>query len=80
MVAQCPNYNLTLHVSPIVIPLYHVIQNNDDFNRGPEQQQTFERINQKIVHAVALGPARTGQDVKNMPYTAATENGPSCSL
>jgi len=33
-----------------------------------------------IVHAVALGPVRSGQDVKNVLYTAAVENGPTWSL
>lgn len=32
---------------------------------SPEQQQAFEQIKQGIVHAVALGPLRTGHDLKN---------------
>lgn len=32
---------------------------------SPEQQQAFEQIKQRIVHAVALGPLRTGHDLKN---------------
>ncbi|KFV20605.1 hypothetical protein N340_02527, partial [Tauraco erythrolophus] len=62
----------------IVSPLYQVTQNN--FEWGPEQKQAFEQIKQEIVHAVALGPVRTGQDVKNVLYTAAGENGPTWSL
>ncbi|KAJ7413044.1 hypothetical protein BTVI_44316 [Pitangus sulphuratus] len=64
--------------SQIVSPVYHVTQKNY-FKCGPEQQ-TFEQIKQEIVHAVALGPLRTGQDVKNVLYTAARDNGPSWSL
>jgi len=48
--------------------------------RGPEQRQAFEQIKREIVHAVALGPVRSEQDVKNVLYTAAGENGPTWSL
>ncbi|XP_051655122.1 uncharacterized protein LOC127476333 [Manacus candei] len=66
--------------SQIVSPLYLVTRKKNDFQWGPEQQQAFEQIKQEIAHAVALGPVRTGQDVKNVLYTAAGENGPSWSL
>ncbi|GAB0203776.1 hypothetical protein GRJ2_002843200 [Grus japonensis] len=69
-----PNYSL------IVSPLYHITWKKNDFEWGPEQQQAFEQIKQEIVHAVALGPVRAGQDVKNVLYTAAGENGPTWSL
>ena len=69
-----PNYSL------IVSPLYHVTRKKNDFRWGPEQQQAFEQIKREIVHAVALGPVRTGPDVKNVLYTAAGENGPTWSL
>lgn len=49
-------------------------------NRGPEQEQAFEQIKQEIVYAVALGPVRTRQDMKNVLYTTAEENGPFWSL
>ena len=52
----------------------------NDFKWGPEQRQAFEHIKWKIVHAVALGPVWSGQDVKNVLYTAAGENGPTWSL
>ncbi|TRZ08648.1 hypothetical protein HGM15179_018461 [Zosterops borbonicus] len=61
----------------IVNALYHVIWKKNDFKCGPEQQQAFEQIKQEIFHGVALGPVRTGQNVKNVLYTAARENGPS---
>ena len=32
-------------------------------------------MKQEIVHALALGPVHSGQDGKNMLYTAAGENG-----
>ena len=69
-----PNY------SQIVSPLYHVTRKKNDFEWGPEQRQAFEQIKREIVHAVALGPVRSGQDVKNVLYTAAGENGPTWSL
>jgi len=49
-------------------------------NRAPKQQQDFEQIKWEIVHAVALGPGLSGQDVKNLLYTAAGVNGPTWSL
>ncbi|NXT58573.1 POL3 protein, partial [Pluvianellus socialis] len=48
--------------SPIVNPLYKVTRKKNDFKWGPEQQSSFEQIKREIVHAVALGPVRTGQD------------------
>ncbi|KAK4810974.1 hypothetical protein QYF61_014446 [Mycteria americana] len=69
-----PNYSL------IVSPLYQVTRKKNDFKWGPEQRQAFEQIKQEIVHAVALGPVQAGQDVKNVLYTAAGENGPTWSL
>ncbi|XP_071886669.1 uncharacterized protein [Anas platyrhynchos] len=69
-----PNYSL------IVNPLYQVTRKKNEFEWGPEQRQAFEQIKLEIVHAVALGPVRTGPDVKNVLYTAAGENGPTWSL
>jgi len=69
-----PNY------SQIVSPLYHVTQKKYDFEWGPEQRQAFEQIKREIVQCLALGPVWSGQDVKNVLYTAAGENGPTCSL
>jgi len=66
-----PNY------SQIVSPLYHVTRKKNDFEWGPEKQQAFENIKREIVHAVALGPVRSRQDVKHVLYTAAGENGPT---
>ncbi|KAK4806933.1 hypothetical protein QYF61_027300 [Mycteria americana] len=66
-----PNYSL------IVSTLYEVTQKKNDFKWGPEQQQGFDQIKRETVHAVALGPVRAGQDVKNVLYTAAGENGPT---
>ncbi|KAJ7414275.1 hypothetical protein BTVI_41402 [Pitangus sulphuratus] len=63
--------------SQIVNPLYHVTWKKNDFKWGSEQQQALEQIKQEIAHAVALGSVRKGQDVKNVLYTAARENGPS---
>ena len=68
------------HYNQIVSPLYQVTQKNNDFIWDPEQRQAFEQIKQEIVHAVVLGPVRTGQDVKNVLYTAAGKNGPTWSL
>jgi len=34
----------------------------------------------QIVHAIALGPVQSGQDVKNVLYTTAGENGTTWSL
>jgi len=69
-----PDYSQT------VSPLYHVTWKKNDFEWGPEQRQAFEQIKWEIVHAVALGPVRSGLDVKNVLYTAAGENGPTWSL
>ncbi|KAF4794899.1 hypothetical protein TURU_097771 [Turdus rufiventris] len=66
--------------SQMVSPLYHVTQKKNNFKWGPEQQQAFEQIKQEIVHAVALGTVRTGQDVRNVLYTTAGENGSSWNL
>ena len=68
------NYSL------IVSPLYQVTRKKNDFTWTHEQQQAFEQIKQEIAHAVALGPVRTEQDVKNILYTAAGEKGPTWSL
>ncbi|KAK4830730.1 hypothetical protein QYF61_013180 [Mycteria americana] len=62
------------------IPTDVVTQKKKDFKWGPEQQQAFEEIKWERVHAVSLGPVRTGQDVKNVLYTTAGENGPTWSL
>ncbi|KAK4806255.1 hypothetical protein QYF61_013399, partial [Mycteria americana] len=51
-----PNY------SSIVSPLYQMTRKKNDFKWGPEQRQAFEQIKREIVHAVALGPVRAGQD------------------
>ncbi|RMB99095.1 hypothetical protein DUI87_24283 [Hirundo rustica rustica] len=66
--------------SQIVSPLYLVTHKKNDFHWGPEQQQAFAQIKQEIAHAVALGPVRTGPDVKNVLYSAAGNNGLSWSL
>lgn len=47
---------------------------------GPEQQQASEQIKQEIAHAMALGPVKTGQEIKNILCTAAGEKGPTWSL
>ncbi|RMC20449.1 hypothetical protein DUI87_01299 [Hirundo rustica rustica] len=57
--------------SQIVSPLYLVTRKKNDFHWGPEQQQAFAQIKQEIAHVVALGPVRTGPEVKNMLYSAA---------
>ncbi|RMC05627.1 hypothetical protein DUI87_17712 [Hirundo rustica rustica] len=66
--------------SQIVSPLYLVTQKKNDFHCGPEQQQAFAQIKQEITHAVALGPVRTGPEVKNVLYSAAGSHGLSWSL
>ncbi|RMB99762.1 hypothetical protein DUI87_23764 [Hirundo rustica rustica] len=66
--------------SQIVSPLYLVTLKKNDFHWGPEQQQAFAQIKQDITHAVALGPVKTGPEVKNMLYSAAGNNGLSWSL
>ncbi|KFQ76069.1 hypothetical protein N337_08088, partial [Phoenicopterus ruber ruber] len=69
-----PGYSL------IVSPLYLVTQKRNDFEWAPEQQKAFEQIQQETVHAVALEPVWTGQDVKNVLYTSARDNSPTWSL
>ncbi|KFP16636.1 hypothetical protein Z169_05213, partial [Egretta garzetta] len=69
-----PNYSL------IVSPLYRMTQKKNDFKWGPEQRQDFEEIKQEIVHVVALGPVFAEQDVRNVLYTTARENGPTWRL
>ncbi|TRZ12879.1 hypothetical protein HGM15179_014224 [Zosterops borbonicus] len=64
--------------SQTVSPLYLVTRKKNDFHWGPEQQQAFVQIKQEIAHAVALGPVRTGPDVKNVLYSA--DNSLSWSL
>ncbi|RMC19663.1 hypothetical protein DUI87_03226 [Hirundo rustica rustica] len=66
--------------SQIVSPLYLVTHKKNDFHWGPEQQQAFAQIKQEMAHAVALGPVRTGPEVKNVLYSAAGNNGLSWSL
>ncbi|RMB89732.1 hypothetical protein DUI87_33929 [Hirundo rustica rustica] len=66
--------------SQIVSPLYLVTHKKNDFHWGPEQQQAVAQIKQEIAHAVALGPVRTGPDVKNVLYSAARSHGLSWSL
>ncbi|RMC13001.1 hypothetical protein DUI87_10530 [Hirundo rustica rustica] len=61
--------------SQIVSPLYLVTRKKNNFHWGPEQQQAFAQIKQEIAHAVALGPVSTGPDVKNVLYSAASNNG-----
>ncbi|XP_071311640.1 serine/threonine-protein kinase pim-2-like [Agelaius tricolor] len=66
--------------SQIVSPLYLVTRKKNTFHWGPEEQKAFAQIKQEIAHAVALGPVRTGPDVKNMLYSAARNHGLSWSL
>ncbi|RMC18957.1 hypothetical protein DUI87_03556 [Hirundo rustica rustica] len=66
--------------SQIVSPLCLVTHKKNDFHWGPEQQQAFTQIKQEIAHVVALGPVRTGPEVKNVLYSAAGNNGLSWSL
>ncbi|TRZ07792.1 hypothetical protein HGM15179_019315 [Zosterops borbonicus] len=61
--------------SHIVSPLYLVTHKKNTFQWGPEQQHAFAQIKQEIAHAVALGPVRTGPDVKNMLYSTARSHG-----
>ncbi|XP_048786412.1 uncharacterized protein LOC125686463 [Lagopus muta] len=69
-----PNYSL------IVSLLYHVTRMRNEFTWGPEQQQAFEQIKQETARAVALGPVRKGQGIKNILYTTPGENGPTWTL
>ncbi|XP_077047171.1 serine/threonine-protein kinase PAK 3-like [Agelaius phoeniceus] len=57
--------------SQTVSPLYLVTCKKNDFPWGPEQQQAFAQIKQKITHAVALGPVRTGPEVQNVLWLQA---------
>ncbi|KAF4803638.1 hypothetical protein TURU_014394 [Turdus rufiventris] len=66
--------------SQIMNPLYQVTRKKNDFHWGPEQQQAFTQIKQEITHAVALGPVRTGPEVKNVLYSSAGNHGLSWSL
>ncbi|RMC17920.1 hypothetical protein DUI87_05589 [Hirundo rustica rustica] len=66
--------------SQIVSPPYLVTCKKNNFHWGPEQQQAFAQIKQEIAHVVALGPVRTGPEVKNVLYSAAGNNGLSWSL
>ncbi|KAF4796710.1 hypothetical protein TURU_081926 [Turdus rufiventris] len=66
--------------SHIVSRLYLVTCKKNDFHWGAEQQQAFTQIKQEIAHAVALGPVRTGPEVKNVLCTATGNNGLSWSL
>ncbi|KFQ74160.1 hypothetical protein N337_03872, partial [Phoenicopterus ruber ruber] len=68
-----PNYSL------IVSPLYQVTRKKNGFKWDPEQQD-FEKIKWETVHAIALGPVRAGQDVKNVLYITVRENGPTWRL
>ncbi|PKU35040.1 endogenous retrovirus group k member 25 pol [Limosa lapponica baueri] len=66
--------------SQIVKPLYKVTRKKNEFMWGPEQQEAFFEMKQEIVHAVVLGPVRSGQDIKNVQYAADGDNGPTWSL
>jgi len=66
--------------SQIGSPFCQVSWKKEDLKLGSEKQQAFEQIKQEVVHAVALRPVRSGEDVKNVLYTAAGENGPTWSL
>jgi len=67
-----------LNYSYTASSVHQVMQHN--FIWGPDQQQAFEQIKQEIARAMALGPVWTGQDVKNILYTAAGEKAPNWSL
>ncbi|NXQ26024.1 POL3 protein, partial [Alaudala cheleensis] len=52
-----------LHIpgfSQIVKPLHDVTRKRNHFEWGPEQQAAFDQIKREVVHAVGLGPVRTG--------------------
>uniref|UniRef100_A0A8U7M6V6 ribonuclease H n=1 Tax=Corvus moneduloides TaxID=1196302 RepID=A0A8U7M6V6_CORMO len=66
--------------SQIVSPLYLVTRKKNDSYWDPEQQQAFAQIKQEIAHVVALGPVRTGPEVKNVLYSADGNTGLSWSL
>jgi len=69
-----PNYSQDVNL------LYEVTWQKNYFEWDPEQRQAFEEIEWEIIHAIAFGPVRTGQDVKNVLYTTGGENGPTWSL
>ncbi|KFO96899.1 hypothetical protein N300_07370, partial [Calypte anna] len=69
-----PTYN------QIVKPLYEVTRKKKDFKWGSEQQIAFESIKQEIVQAMALGPIRTGPDIKNVLYTRAGNDRPTWQI
>ncbi|RMC09853.1 hypothetical protein DUI87_13640 [Hirundo rustica rustica] len=54
----------------------------ENMNRwdGKSTAALAQRIKQEIAHAVALGPVRTGPDVKNVLYSAGGSHGLSWSL
>ncbi|KFO52427.1 hypothetical protein N302_07442, partial [Corvus brachyrhynchos] len=66
--------------SQIVSPLYLFTRKKNNIHWGHEQQQAFAQITQEIAHAVALGPVRTGPEVKNVLYSAGGSRGLSWSL
>ncbi|RMC10962.1 hypothetical protein DUI87_12153 [Hirundo rustica rustica] len=61
--------------SQIMSPPYLVTRKKDNFQWGPEQQQTFAQIKQEIARVVAFDPVRIRPDVKNMLYSATGNNG-----
>ncbi|TRZ14709.1 hypothetical protein HGM15179_012396 [Zosterops borbonicus] len=60
--------------SQIVSPLYLVTCKKSNLHQGPEQQQAFAQIKQETAHAVALGPLRTGSEVRDVLYSTARNN------
>ncbi|KFO91379.1 hypothetical protein N320_10797, partial [Buceros rhinoceros silvestris] len=66
--------------SQIVKPLYTVTQKKNDFTWGSDQKHAFELIKRETAHAMALGPVRTGPEIKNILYTSAGDCGPTWSL
>ncbi|KFO62884.1 hypothetical protein N302_11550, partial [Corvus brachyrhynchos] len=74
---------LQMHIpeySQIVSPLYLITHKKNNFHWGHEQQQAFAQIKEEITYAVALGPVRTGPEVKNLLYSAGGSHGLSWSL
>ncbi|KAJ7412097.1 hypothetical protein BTVI_47496 [Pitangus sulphuratus] len=65
---------------PCGLPIYYINIITTTCKKNDLQQQAFEQIKQENAHTVALGPVRTGPDVKNVLYSAARDNGPSWSL
>jgi len=49
-------------------------------NGALSSSKPLKNIKQEIVHVAAHGPVQSGQDVKNMLYTSARDNGPTWSL